>query len=143
MMGVRPSSKNQEISILRTTLDLHHNPSHPLSAFALTPNTPTSWNVIDADWFSLWERPSYPPAEISNSLLMLPQSILMRPGLSFQKHYRVLPPLAYSALESWYGGGPSIFRLMTQDATGDPVVELYVRTRARASPPTESAEEEN
>ncbi|GMH71767.1 hypothetical protein TL16_g05739 [Triparma laevis f. inornata] len=71
-------------------------------------------------------KPQIPP--INNRELFLPNSnVQLKPGLLMDSDYKLLPPTAYNALESWYGyeGAPPISRLSTVNSFCEYNVELY------------------
>jgi hypothetical protein len=70
--------------------------------------------------------PQIPP--INNRALFLPNSnVQLKPNLLLDSDFKLLPPTAYNALESWYGyeGAPPISRLASANSEGEYTVELY------------------
>ncbi|GMI11208.1 hypothetical protein TrVE_jg4520 [Triparma verrucosa] len=70
--------------------------------------------------------PPIPP--INNRALFLPNSnVQLKPNLLLESDFKLLPPTAYNALESWYGyeGAPPISRLASANSEGEYTVELY------------------
>jgi hypothetical protein len=132
MFGVPPTLARVEVALV-TEIERRHKRRYPQSEVSRRGPRGTVWNIIDAHWYKSWVAlvnkvagtaedsldgrgdPQNDRARglfrISNtSLLVENGSLAIRPDLRWKHDYELVPPLAWSALQAWYDGGPPIHR---------------------------------
>jgi hypothetical protein len=133
---VRPASAPME-RILVEEIKRRHKHRHPRSRERISQAygpSGTIWYVISAEWWRAWERFTeckrcdgasdcrYFMEKIDNNGILSDEGILsLKRGLILGRDYELLEPMAWSALQAWYDGGPPITR---------EVVPFSVRSRS-------------
>lgn len=130
--GVPPTSAGVEVTLI-AEIERRHKKRYPHSEVSRRGPRGTVWNIIDAAWFKEWatlvnkvmgtrddslDGRGDPRndrvrglSRISNtSLLVENGSLSIRPDIRWKHDYELIPPLAWSALQAWYDGGPPIHR---------------------------------
>ena len=132
LFGIPPTMASMEVALV-AEVERRHRCRYPSSDVSRRGPRGTVWAIIDSAWFRNWESfvkqvsgTSEDPNDgrgdkktdkvrglrrISNtSLLVENGSLALRPGIKWRQNYEILPPLAWSALQAWYDGGPPIYR---------------------------------
>lgn len=130
--GIPPTLASTEIAVIGE-IDRRHRSRYPQSEVSRRGPRGTVWNIIDAAWSSSWKALVKKVAgtvedhadgrgdprndrvrglsRISNTGLLVENgSLSLRPDIRWHHDYELLPPLAWSALQAWYDGGPPIHR---------------------------------
>jgi hypothetical protein len=130
--GIPPTLASMEIALV-AEIERRHKLRFPQTDVSRRGPRGTVWYMIDADWFKAWAAlvkrvagsaedandgrgdplksrvRGLPP--ISNTGLLVENgSLALRSDIRWKHDYEILPPLAWSALQAWYDGGPPIFR---------------------------------
>lgn len=143
VFAVRPSSPNKEKDYIaelfvKRELDTPFRASQPYGPVG------TEWMIVSKTWYDNWQkyasqvlpRESIPkkavkntvssPGEIDNKFVLKEsEAKILLNGCVIGQQLEVLPPAVYSALASWYGGGPSIPRKVVTLENGASELELY------------------
>jgi hypothetical protein len=123
LFGVRPASVKMEKCLLEE-IQRRHKYRYPRSK-ERQPHGPcgTLWYVINAEWWRTWQH--FTGSKVidgdaewcplmekidNNSLLSLEGILSLRRGLHIHRDFELVEPLAWSALQAWYDGGPPITR---------------------------------
>jgi DUSP domain len=145
--GIPPTLASMEVALI-AEIERRHKKRYPQSEVSRRGPRGTVWNIIDATWFKSWatfvnkvagttEDPTDGRGDprndrvrglvrISNTGLLVENgSLSLRPDIRWKHDYELLPPLAWSALQAWYDGGPPIHRS---------VVKYIANSGATASP---------
>jgi hypothetical protein len=131
LFGIPPTLASMEITLI-AEIEKRHKRRYPQTEVSRRGPRGTVWNVIDAAWFKAWaslvkrvagtkEDPLDGRGDprndrvrglqrISNTGLLENGSLSLRPGIRWKHEYEIIPPLAWSALQAWYDGGPPIHR---------------------------------
>jgi hypothetical protein len=152
LFGVPPKHASMEFAVV-TELQRRHKYRYPQTDVSRRGPRGTVWYIIDDLWFKTWsslvEKVSKtaddgqdlrdePSAEVTprrlgrisnKGLLQENGSLALRIQLKWRHDYEIIPPLAWSALQAWYDGGPPIHR----------TVVPYIPTHGAASPHVRAA----
>lgn len=156
--GIPPTLASMEVKLI-AEIEKRHRKRYPQSDVSRRGPRGTVWNIIDSAWFKAWaalvndisgttedaaDGRGDPRNDrvrglvrISNTGLLVENgSLSLRPDIRWKHDYELLPPLAWSALQAWYDGGPPIHRsvvkyIATSGATASP-------HSARSPMPTEN-----
>ena len=133
LFGVPPQLASME-HILVEEIQRRHKARYPQTDVSRRGPRGTVWYVIDDLWYRTWngmvEKVSDTPEDsqdlrdkasgnasprrlgkISNKgLLRENGSLQLRVDIKWRHDYEIIPPLAWSALQAWYDGGPPIYR---------------------------------
>ena len=133
LFGVPPKHASMEFAII-TELQRRHKYRYPQTDVSRRGPRGTVWYIIDDLWYKTWnslvDRVSKtsddgqdlrdkPSAEVTprrlgrisnKGLLQENGSLALRIQLKWRHDYEIIPPLAWSALQAWYDGGPPIHR---------------------------------
>lgn len=153
LFGVPPKLASMEYSII-SEIQRRHRDRYPQTDVSRRGPRGTVWYIIDDLWYRTWngmiEKVSGTPEDgqdlrdkandnssprrlgkISNRTLLRDNgSLALRVDIKWRQHYEILPPLAWSALQAWYDGGPPIYRTVVpyaNPATG-PTARPTIRT---------------
>jgi hypothetical protein len=120
--------------ILITEIQRRHKERYPQTDVSRRGPRGTVWYIIDDLWYRTWngmlQKISFTPQDgqdlrdkasenasprrlgkISNrGLLRDNGSLALRVDIKWRHDYEIVPPLAWSALQAWYDGGPPIHR---------------------------------
>ena len=130
--GIPPTLASMEVSLI-AEIERRHQRRYPTSDVSRRGPRGTVWNVIDAAWFKSWatlvqsvEGTDEDAADgrgdprsdrvrglsrISNTGLLIENgSLSLRKEIRWKHDYELIAPLAWSALQAWYDGGPPIQR---------------------------------
>lgn len=131
--GIPPVLASMEITLI-AEIERRHKLRYPQTDVSRRGPRGTVWYIIDALWFTSWanlvKKTAGTPLDshdgrggINNpdrsrtmnrirnaSLLVDNGSLALRPDIRWKHDYEILPPLAWSALQAWYDGGPPIHR---------------------------------
>ena len=130
--GIPPTLASMEVSLI-AEIERRHQRRYPTSDVSRRGPRGTVWNVIDATWFKSWatlvqsvEGTEEDAADgrgdprsdrvrglfrISNTGLLIENgSLSLRKEIRWKHDYELIAPLAWSALQAWYDGGPPIQR---------------------------------
>jgi DUSP domain len=145
--GIPPTLASMEVTLI-AEIERRHKRRYPVSDVSRRGPRGTVWNLVDATWFKAWashvkavegtpedamDGRGDPRSDrvrglsrISNTGLLVENGNLsLRPDIRWKQDYELLPPLAWSALQAWYDGGPPIHRS---------VVKFIANTGATSSP---------
>ena len=133
LFGVPPKYASMEFAII-SEIDRRHKCRYPQTDVSRRGPRGTVWYIIDYMWYQTWnsliQRVSNTPEDgqdlrekpvsqctprrlgsISNTgLLRENGSLALRMDIKWRHDYEIIPPLAWSALQAWYDGGPPIHR---------------------------------
>ena len=133
LFGVPPKYASMELAILQE-VSRRHKYRYPQTDVSRRGPRGTVWYIIDDLWYRTWqgliEKVSKTPEDgqdlrdkpsaeatprrlgrISNKgLLRENGSLALRVDIKWRHDYEIIPPLAWSALQAWYDGGPPIHR---------------------------------
>jgi hypothetical protein len=130
--GIPPTLASMEVTLI-AEIERRHQRRYPTSDVSRRGPRGTVWNVIDATWFKSWaalvqsvEGTEEDAADgrgdprsdrvrglfrISNTGLLIENgSLSLRKEIRWKHDYELIAPLAWSALQAWYDGGPPIQR---------------------------------
>ena len=129
LFGLRPSRPTLEYSLVEE-VQRRHKYRFPHQGTNLRGPPGTRWFVIHVGWWRRWLDYSQGKGgaaatrlgKINNHLLLAENgSLSLRSGLRWKNDFELIPPLAWSALQAWYDGGPSIHReVVTFPSSIDP-----------------------
>jgi ubiquitin C-terminal hydrolase len=138
MFGVPPKQASME-KLLIAEIQERHLKRYPQTDVSRRGPRGTVWYIIDDKWYSTWSEVILKLSrsnedgndlrdkasgnacprrvtQISNrSLLRDNGSLALRADIKWRHDYEILPPLAWSALQAWYDGGPPIHRTVVPD----------------------------
>ncbi len=133
MFGVPPKLASLE-HLLVTDIRQRHMKRFPQTEVSRRGPRGTIWYLLDDKWFKSWSdmvevvrntkddgddlrdktsRSMSPRrlGQINNTKLLRDNgSLALRVDIKWRQDYEILPPLAWSALQAWYDGGPPISR---------------------------------
>jgi len=133
MFGVPPKLASLE-HLLMTNIRERHMKRFPQTDVSRRGPRGTIWYLVDDKWFKSWtdmvevvkntkddgddlrdktSRSMSPRrlGQINNTKLLRENgSLALRVDIKWRQDYEILPPLAWSALQAWYDGGPPISR---------------------------------
>jgi len=132
LFGVPPSSAQMELQIT-SEIDARHKERYPQSDVSRRGPRGTVWYLIDASWLERYNSLVRKQAKLESSasvavaknkngaapmierisntgLLAEDGTLALRPDIRWKRDYEILPPMAWSALQAWYDGGPPIYR---------------------------------
>ena len=150
--GIPPTLASMEIALI-AEIEKRHRSRYPQSEVSRRGPRGTVWNIIDANWYKTWTSLVKKVAgtaedhadgrgdprndrvrglmRISNTGLLVENgSLSLRPDIRWKHDYELVPPLAWSALQAWYDGGPPIHRTVVK----------YVASSGAATSPHSSRE---
>jgi len=141
MFGVPPKLASLE-HLLVKDLQERHTKRYPQTDVSRRGPRGTIWYLIDDKWYKSWTEiieavrstkddgedlrdklsSSTSPRRlgqiINTKLLREDGSLALRVGIKWRHDYEILPPLAWSALQAWYDGGPPISRMVVPYKSG-------------------------
>lgn len=133
LFGVPPKLASMENTIIMEIQE-RHKARYPQTDVSRRGPRGTVWYIIDDLWYRTWtgmiQQSSFTPddgkdlrdkasgssfprrlGKIGNKgLLRENGSLALRVDIKWRRDYEILPPLAWSALQAWYDGGPPIYR---------------------------------
>ena len=133
LFGVPPKAASMEKRLI-AEIQERHKKRYPQSDVSRRGPRGTVWYIIDDKWFRTWieviDKVSMTKddgedlrdkgnenasprriGKISNKGLLRDNgSLALRVDIKWRNDYEILPPLAWSALQAWYDGGPPIHR---------------------------------
>jgi Ubiquitin carboxyl-terminal hydrolase/DUSP domain len=133
VFGVPPRLASLERKLI-DEIHQRHQLKYPRTASSRRGPQGTVWYLIDDKWYLSWtnlvDKVSFTPEDsqdlrdkesdassprrmgkISNrGLLRDGGSLALRVDIKWRHDYEIIPPLAWSALQAWYDGGPPIYR---------------------------------
>jgi len=157
--GIPPTLASMEIALIGE-IERRHQRRYPQSEVSRRGPRGTVWNIIDATWFKEWTSLVKRVAgttedhndgrgdsrndrvrglmRISNTGLLVENgSLSLRQKIRWKHDYDLIPPLAWSALQAWYDGGPPIHRTVVKYvASSGAATSPHVAREARI--PTEN-----
>ncbi|CAB9510928.1 Putative ubiquitin carboxyl-terminal hydrolase 11 [Seminavis robusta] len=134
LFGIPPALASMEVTLI-AELQRRHKYRYPPTEVSRRGPKGTVWYIIDHGWFQTWaslvKRVSHTvddagdgrsdgtattsrglPKINNTNLLADNGSLALRADIKWGHEYEILPPLAYSALQAWYDGGPPIHRIV-------------------------------
>lgn len=135
LFGVPPKYASMEKRLI-LEIQERHLKRYPQTDLSRRGPRGTVWYIIDDKWFRTWSQVIQKLSrssddgedlrdkasdnacprrvtQISNrSLLRDNGSLALRADIKWRQDYEILPPLAWSALQAWYDGGPPIYRVV-------------------------------
>lgn len=141
MFGVPPKLASLE-QVLVNDIQQRHRKRFPQTDVSRRGPRGTIWYLVDDKWYKSWTemveavRNTKDDGEdlrdkssVSSSPRMLGQinntkllrengSLALRVDIKWRSDYEILPPLAWSALQAWYDGGPPISRMVVPYYSG-------------------------
>jgi DUSP domain len=132
LFGIPPTFASMEVTLI-AELQRRHKYRYPPTEVSRRGPKGTVWYLINHAWFHSWaslaKRVSLTVEDsgdgrsdtsaatsrglpkINNTNLLADNgSLALRADIRWGTDYEILPPLAYSALQAWYDGGPPIHR---------------------------------
>jgi hypothetical protein len=133
LFGVPPKMASME-AVLIKEITKRHKSRYPTTDVCRRGPRGTVWYIIDYHWFHRWQRVVEKISgseddgndlrddknqvtcprrlrQISNKQLLRDNgSLALRVDIKWRTEYEILAPLAWSALQAWYDGGPPIHR---------------------------------
>ena len=132
LFGIPPTLASMEVTIV-AELQRRHKHRYPPTDVSRRGPKGTVWYIINHSWFQKWaglvKRVSHTvddaadgrsdtasatsrdlPKINNTNLLAAGGSLALRADIRWGHDYEILPPLAYSALQAWYDGGPPVHR---------------------------------
>ena len=133
LFGVPPKLASMEESIINE-ITRRHKSRYPQTELSRRGPRGTVWYIIDDNWLLSWQavvkKISFTPddekdlrdqaseglsprhlSKISNRKLLRDNaSLALRVDIKWRSEYEIIPPLAWSALQAWYDGGPPLYR---------------------------------
>lgn len=132
LFGIPPTLASMEVTLI-AELQRRHKYRYPPTEVSRRGPKGTVWYIVDHDWFQNWaslvKRVSHTiddagdgrsdptsttsrtlPKINNTNLLAENGSLALRADIRWGHDYEILPPLAWSALQAWYDGGPPIHR---------------------------------
>jgi hypothetical protein len=132
LFGIPPTEASMEVALIGE-IEARHKARHPQSEVSRRGPRGTIWYLIDSGWLRNWailvkkvsrtdedekDGRGDPKGDrvrglgrINNrALLAEGGSLALRPDIRWKHDYEITPPLAWSALQAWYDGGPPIHR---------------------------------
>ena len=132
LFGIPPALASTEVTVI-AELQRRQKLRYPPTEVSRRGPKGTIWYIIDHPWFQKWaalvKRVSHTAEDASDgrsdsttatsrslpkinntNLLAEGGSLALRADIRWGHDYEILPPLAYSALQAWYDGGPPIHR---------------------------------
>lgn len=161
LFGVPPKLASMEHSLVLEVQD-RHKKRYPQTDVSRRGPRGTVWYVIDYQWYRTWNEAiekvsgtkedgedlrdkasgnSSPRrlSKISNKgLLRENGSLALRADIRWQKDYDILSPLAWSALQAWYDGGPPIYRTVVPYSASPTGASTSPHARGRSTIRTEN-----
>jgi ubiquitin C-terminal hydrolase len=161
LFGVPPKLARMERMLVVEIQD-RHKKRYPQTDVSRRGPRGTVWYLIDYQWYSTWNEAmekvsgtkddgddlrdkangnSSPRrlSKISNKgLLRENGSLALRSDIRWQKDYDILPPLAWSALQAWYDGGPPIYRTVVPYSASSTGAAVSPHSRGRSTIRTEN-----
>ena len=152
LFGIPPKSAGMELAIIKELLRRHKYRYPQTEANRRGPRG-TVWYIIDDMWYRKWssvvekvstesddchdlrnksstEATPRRLGRISNRGLLRDNGQLsLRSDIKWKQDYDIIPPLAWSALQAWYDGGPPIHRTVVQ----------FISSQSPSSPHARSA----
>jgi DUSP domain len=150
--GIPPVLASMEITLI-AEIERRHKIRYPQTDVSRRGPRGTVWYIIDSLWFTSWANLVKKTAgtamdsqdgrgginnpdrsrtmnRIRNASLLVDNgSLALRPDIRWKHDYEILPPLAWSALQGWYDGGPPIHRSVVK----------YVAMSSSSSPHSKQA----
>lgn len=150
LFGIPPTLASMEISLV-AEMERRHRGRYPQTDVSRRGPRGTVWNIIDSAWFGDWtnlvKQASGTLADdkdgrdirdsalvrglrrISNTgLLSENGSLALRMDIRWKHDYEILPPMAWSALQAWYDGGPPIHRTVVKYISSTGTASPHART---------------
>eukprot|EP00550_Attheya_septentrionalis_P004019 CAMPEP_0198291588 /NCGR_PEP_ID=MMETSP1449-20131203/9068_1 /TAXON_ID=420275 /ORGANISM="Attheya septentrionalis, Strain CCMP2084" /LENGTH=2054 /DNA_ID=CAMNT_0043990251 /DNA_START=402 /DNA_END=6566 /DNA_ORIENTATION=+ len=143
LFGIRPSNPAMELDLVEE-VNRRHRYLYPQTEGSKRGPDGTMWFVVSEAWYRKWMayvkgvgfasdgvvdnlNPNRPNIQkvttkqsmgrIDNILLLAENgSLALKPGLRWKADYELLSPMAWSALQAWYDGGPPIYRSVVSHA---------------------------
>jgi len=132
LFGIPPTLASMEVALI-AEIQRRHKYRYPQTDVSRRGPRGTVWYIINDDWFKAWAILVKKVAgsdedavdgrddsksdsvrglgRISNKGLLSDNgSLALRADIRWRHDYEILPPLAWSALQAWYDGGPPIHR---------------------------------
>jgi hypothetical protein len=133
LFGIPPKSAAMELGIV-SEIQRRHRCRYPQTDVSRRGPRGTVWYIVDDLWYRTWngliQKVSKTPEDgedlrdnplsettprrlgcINNKgLLRENGSLALRVDIKWRHDYEIIPPLAWSALQAWYDGGPPIHR---------------------------------
>lgn len=132
LFGIPPALASMEVTLI-AELQRRHKYRYPPTEVSRRGPKGTVWYIVDHAWFQNWaslvKRVSHTvddagdgrsdatstasrslPKINNTNLLAENGSLALRADIRWGQDYEILPPLAWSALQAWYDGGPPIHR---------------------------------
>ena len=152
VFGVPPKLASLE-HILVKDIQERHGKRFPQTDVSRRGPRGTVWYLVDDKWYKSWTEMvevvtntkddgedlrdkssnSTSPrrlGQINNTKLLKDNgSLALRVGLKWQSDYDLIPPLAWSALQAWYDGGPPISRTVVPYYNGSSNSSVHNRGR--------------
>ncbi len=141
LFGIRPSTPELEKEYI-FELRIRHLNDFPQTKVNKFGPVGTEWALISRPWLDLWQmyvgqkkvilasgdnKEAVEPGKIDNwPLLKKSGAKQLLNGVINGHHMDFIPTSVWSALHSWYGGGPKIYRrVIENELTGTKEIELY------------------
>ena len=133
--GLPPTRASMEESLV-IEIQRRHKYRYPQTDVARRGPRGTVWYILEEKWFTRWighvQRVGGNDSDIADgrevvgadarnlgkinnaSLLADNGSLALKPDIRWKHDYEIVPPLAWSALQAWYDGGPPIHRAVAK-----------------------------
>jgi len=139
LFGVPPTRGSMEETLVNE-IQRRHKHRYPQTEVARRGPRGTVWYIIEDKWFKRWmshvqrvggtdsdiaEGRDVSIGKINNTSLLADNGTLaLKSDIRWRHDYEITPPLAWSALQAWYDGGPPIHRSVVRyiPTNGEPSV---------------------
>ena len=131
LFGIKPLQSPLEYTLIQELVS-RHKKYHPTTNTRRGPPG-TKWFIVHSTWWKRWcvyatSSEEEEPNEISNNILLKQGSLALKTNLKLRTDFELIPPSVWYALQSWYDGGPPIYRTVVQRKTKNGTnseIELY------------------
>eukprot|EP00546_Thalassionema_frauenfeldii_P016376 CAMPEP_0178897834 /NCGR_PEP_ID=MMETSP0786-20121207/1981_1 /TAXON_ID=186022 /ORGANISM="Thalassionema frauenfeldii, Strain CCMP 1798" /LENGTH=1757 /DNA_ID=CAMNT_0020568457 /DNA_START=61 /DNA_END=5334 /DNA_ORIENTATION=+ len=149
LFGVPPTRASMEQALI-DEIQRRHRSRYPPTDVARRGPRGTVWYILEDRWFKLWVAHVEKVAgndediadgrdsigadarnlgKINNTLLLADNgSLALQSDIRWKQDYDIVPPLAWSALQAWYDGGPPIYRSVVRYIPTNGAPSVHSRT---------------
>eukprot|EP00547_Thalassionema_nitzschioides_P000707 CAMPEP_0194214510 /NCGR_PEP_ID=MMETSP0156-20130528/15726_1 /TAXON_ID=33649 /ORGANISM="Thalassionema nitzschioides, Strain L26-B" /LENGTH=1589 /DNA_ID=CAMNT_0038942779 /DNA_START=645 /DNA_END=5414 /DNA_ORIENTATION=+ len=149
LFGVSPTRASMEEALV-DEIQRRHKSRYPPTEVARRGPRGTVWYIVEDRWFKRWvshvERVGGNDEDIADgrdsigadarnlgkinntSLLADNGSLALKSDIRWKHDYDIVPPLAWSALQAWYDGGPPIYRSVVRYIPTNGAPSVHSRT---------------
>ena len=147
--GIPPTKASMEEALV-IEIQRRHKYRSPQTEAARRGPRGTVWYIIEDKWFKRWvahvQRVAGSDSDIDDgrslvgadarnlpkinntSLLVENGALALKPDIRWRHDYEIVPPLAWSALQAWYDGGPPIYRSVVRYIPSNGPLSVHSRS---------------